>query len=82
VISKPYTLTLTLSLKGEGINGWALIKIFLVSFRFNEIKLCCSCTVHTGPGRQQQGVVMMNDGFCLEKKIDKAKAIGVIGLTS
>jgi hypothetical protein len=24
VISKPYTLTLTLSLKGEGINGWAL----------------------------------------------------------
>jgi hypothetical protein len=26
VISKPYTLTLTLSLKGEGINGWALTK--------------------------------------------------------
>jgi hypothetical protein len=25
-MSKPYTLTLTLSLKGEGINGWALFK--------------------------------------------------------
>jgi hypothetical protein len=25
-MSKPYTLTLTLSLKGEGINGWTLIK--------------------------------------------------------
>jgi hypothetical protein len=25
VLSKPYTLTLTLSLKREGINGWTLI---------------------------------------------------------
>jgi hypothetical protein len=25
VISKPYTLTLALSLKGEGINGWTLV---------------------------------------------------------
>jgi hypothetical protein len=25
MLSKPYTLTLTLSLKGEGINGWTLI---------------------------------------------------------
>jgi hypothetical protein len=24
-MSKPYTLTLTLSLKGEEINGWALL---------------------------------------------------------
>jgi hypothetical protein len=28
VISKPYTLTLTLSLKGEGINGWARTRDF------------------------------------------------------
>jgi hypothetical protein len=28
VISKPYTLTLTLSLKGEGIFGWTLMRIY------------------------------------------------------
>jgi hypothetical protein len=32
VISKPYTLTLTLSLKGEGIDGWTPIRD-TISFR-------------------------------------------------
>jgi hypothetical protein len=41
-MSKPYTLTLTLSLKGEGINGWTLI-IYGANLPVlsNSICLCC-----------------------------------------
>jgi hypothetical protein len=50
-MSKPYTLTLTLSLKGEGINGWALT---IVHWQFEMPRIIYPIVAKVG-GLQSQG---------------------------